>query len=928
MRNKKTILSASVLFFLGAFTYGQEKDSNTKKDSIKTNKVEEVVILGSRAGARSKADSPVPVDVFNLKEASVVLPQSNIGQILNAIAPSFTSTIQTNSDGTDHLDPAQLRGLGPDQVLVLVNGKRRHTSALVNVNGTPGRGTVGTDLNAIPSFALNRIEVLRDGAAAQYGSDAIAGVMNLELKKDTGKLTGQISYGGNLTPAANDHTGNFDGQNIQLDLNYGQKIGTKGGFYNITWSSQFRNPTYRAGTENAPIYNAYNAIEQRALNNGVNLSSLFTDIGNTPNAQQIVNYIHQYAPEVGYFSQDLQNAIQGANSISALQKVLSDPNRFTKDYLNYITDQELAYRGQTRKDFNMQVGQSKLNNHQLFINAEIPVSDDWKVYTFGGYSLRHGVSGGFYRRPRENRTFTGLYPNGYLPQIATDIQDISLAAGIKGKWEGWNIDFSNTFGQNSFTYNIRNTGNTSLRFASPNEFDAGGLRFTQNTINLDFSKKYDVLEGLNVAFGGEHRFENFKMTAGEEASYTTYDVLGNPWNNTTKRPTDFFGQALPGGSQVFSGFRPENAVNKNRQSLAAYADVELNFTNWLLVDAAARYENYSDFGSTFNYKLASRIKVAPNFNIRFAGSTGFRAPSIHQIYYNVTSSLFVTSPQLPNGTLLDVGTFSNDSEVAAALGIPKLKQETSKSASVGFTYKIPSVNLTFTADGYFTRIDNRILLTDQFLKAGVPKDAQVILEKLGINAAQFFTNAIDTETKGVDIVISHNTRFSDFKLDNNFAINLNQTKQVGSIHSSGLLKAPELEKVYFSEKSRVYLEEAVPRVKASLSHTLTWRGATFYLRNTYFGKVTGADIIDVNGDGIIGFNEHQTIGDKIITDISAAYQFTKNIGLTLGVNNLFDIYPTKNLPASSNNDQFIYSRSTSQFGQNGRYIFTRLNFSF
>ncbi|MEG0928506.1 TonB-dependent receptor plug domain-containing protein [Chryseobacterium sp.] len=930
MKNKKTILSASVLFFLGAFTYGQEKDSiKTNKDKV--NNVEEVVVLGSRAGARSKIDSPVPVDVFNLKEASVILPQSNIGQILNAIAPSFTSTVQTNSDGTDHLDPAQLRGLGPDQVLVLVNGKRRHTSALVNVNGTPGRGTVGTDLNAIPSFALNRIEVLRDGAAAQYGSDAIAGVMNLELKRDTGKLTGQISYGGNLTPTANDHTGNFDGQNIQLDLNYGNKIGTKGGFFNITWSSQFRNPTYRAGTEKGAIYNAYNAIEQRALNDGVNLSSLFSDIKDTPNSQQIIDYVHQYAQGVNYFSSAQLAGIQGATTIQDIKDGAGNViQKGLQSLLSFdVTDQELAYRGQTRKDFNMQVGQSKLNNHQLFINAEVPISDDWKVYTFGGYSLRHGTSGGFYRRPRESRTFTGLYPNGYLPQIGTDIQDISLAAGIKGKWDGWHIDFSNTFGQNSFTYNIGNTGNTSLRFASPSEFDAGGLRFTQNTINLDFSKKYDVFEGLNVAFGGEHRFENFKMTAGEEASYTTYDQYGNIWDgDAAKRPTDFFGAALPGGSQVFNGFRPENAVNKNRQSVAAYADVEFNFTNWLLVDAAARYENYSDFGSTFNYKLASRIKVAPNFNVRLAGSTGFRAPSIHQIYYNVTSSLFVTSPQLPNGVLLDVGTFSNDSEAAAALGMPKLKQETSKSASVGFTYKIPSVNLTFTADGYFTRINNRILLTDQFLKAGVPDAAKQIYEKLNINAAQFFTNAIDTETKGVDVVISHNLRFSDIKLDNNFAINLNQTKQVGDIHSSGLLQSPELEKIYFSEKSRVYLEEAVPRVKASLSHTLTWKSASFYLRNTYFGKVTGADVLDANGDGITEFNEHQKIGDKIITDISVAYQFTKNIGLTLGVNNLFDIYPTKNLPASSNNDQFVYSRSTSQFGQNGRYVFSRLNFNF
>ncbi|MGN7758032.1 TonB-dependent receptor plug domain-containing protein [Chryseobacterium sp. 22532] len=908
MKNKKTILSASVLFFLGTYAFGQEKE----KDSVKTNNVEEVVVLGSRAGARSKTDSPVPVDVFNIKESSVVLPQSSIGQILNAIAPSFTSTIQTNSDGTDHLDPAQLRGLGPDQVLVLVNGKRRHTSALVNVNGTPGRGTVGTDLNSIPSFALNRIEVLRDGASAQYGSDAIAGVINLELKKDIGKLTGQVSYGGNLTPTANDHTGNFDGQNIQVDLNYGNKIGNKGGFYNITWSSQFRNPTFRAGTESGTIYNAYNAIEKRALNDGVNLSSLFSNINNVPNPQQLINYIHQYAQGVSYFSPQFQNQIQTANTIGALQGLLKGD----------VTDQELAYRGLDRKDFNMQVGQSKLNNHQLFANIEVPINDNWKVYTFGGYSFRHGSSGGFYRRPNQSRTFTGLYPDGYLPQIGTDIQDLSLSAGIKGNWDGWNIDFSNTFGQNSFTYNISDTGNTSLRFASPNEFDAGGLRFSQNTINLDFSKKYDVWNGINVAFGAEHRYENFKITQGDEASYTTYDAAGNIWNNTSPRGTDFFGNTLPGGSQVFSGFKPVNAVDKNRQAVAAYADVEFNFTNWLLVDAAARYENYSDFGSTFNYKLASRIRVAPNFNVRLAGSTGFRAPSIHQIYYNVTSTLFT------NSQLLEVGTFSNDSDIAGLLEMPKLKQETSKSASVGFTYRIPSASLTFTADGYFTRINNRIILTDQFLRADVPAAAQAAFDAQGVNAAQFFTNAIDTETKGIDLVISHNVRFSGLKLDNSFAANISETRKVGDIHSSGLLQSPNLEKIYFSEKSRVYLEEAVPRVKASLSHTLAWKKASVYLRNTYFGKVTGADIIDVNGDGVVGFNEHQQIGHKIITDLSLAYQFTKNVGLTLGVNNLFDIYPDKNLTASTNNDQFIYSRSTSQFGQNGRYVFTRLNFNF
>ena len=916
MRNKKTFLSVSVLFFLAANANSQQTDS------LKTNNVEEVVILGSRSGARSKVDSPVPVDVFNLKEVSVVLPQTNISAILNAVAPSFTSTIQTNADGTDHLDPAQLRGLGPDQVLVLVNGKRRHTSALVNVNGSPGRGTIGTDLNAIPSFAIDRIEVLRDGAAAQYGSDAIAGVINLGLKKDTGKLNGQFSFGGNLTPTANDHTGDFDGQNFQVDLNYGNKIGKKGGFYNLTWTSQFRNPTSRAGTESASIFNAYNAIEQRAMNDGVNLSSLFSNISTTPNSQQIINSIHQYAQDVNYFSPDFQNQIQNAGSITALQGLLN----------TNVTDQELAYRGLTRKDFNMQVGQSKLNNYLLFAYIEVPISDDWKVYTFGGFSSRHGTSGGFYRKPNQSRTFTGIHANGYLPQIGTDIQDVSLSAGIKGKWNGWNVDISNTFGQNSFDYTIKNTGNSSLRFAPPNEFDAGGLKFFLYTINLDFSKNYDVLQGFNIAFGAEHRYENFQITAGEEASYTAYDVFGNPQTETTPnnlKPTDFFGNILPGSSQVFGGFRAKNAVDKNRQSVAGYADFELNFTDWLLVNAAARYENYSDFGSTFNYKIASRVKLADHFNFRFAGSTGFRAPSIHQIYYNVTSTLFTTTtptPQnpIPVSTLLEVGTFSNDSEIATLLGIPKLKQETSKSASVGFTYKIPSINLTFTADGYFTRIDDRILLTGQFPRSVAPE----LFDKAGVNAAQLFTNAIDTETKGLDVVISHNARFSDFKLDNNFAVNLNQTKKVGDIHSSGALQAANLENIYFSEASRVYLEEAVPKVKASLSHNLNWKDATFYLRNTYFGKVTSPDIIDANGDGIVSLNEHQTITDKIITDVSVAYKLTKNLGITLGANNLFDIYPTKNLTASTNNDQFIYSRSTSQFGLNGRYVFSRLNFNF
>jgi len=935
--SKRAVLSTAVIFFSGIYLT-QAQETKPVKDTTSDKQIEEVVLVGSRSGGRSKADSPVPVDVFNLKDIQQSLPQTNINQILNTIAPSFTSTIQTNADGSDHSDPAQLRGLGPDQTLVLVNGKRRHNSALVNVNGAPGRGTVGTDLNAIPAFALSRIEVLRDGASAQYGSDAIAGVMNLQLKRDTGRLTGQLNYGGYLTNAAKDHTGNYDGQQFQLDLNYGNKIGKRGGFYNLTWSSQFRDPTRRAGTESAPIYNAYNAIEKRAAESGVNLSSYFSNINNLKGSageQDFVNLIHQYAQGISYFnsvSPTLQSDIQSANSITALQNVLKT-SAFTTDQLNYLTDQELAYRGQTRKDFNQQVGQSKLNNHQLFANVEVPLNDDWKVYTFGGYSIRDGASGGFYRRPNQARTFTGLYIDGYLPEIHTKIQDVSLSAGIKGKWDGWNVDFSNTFGQNSFDYTIENTGNTSLRFNSPNSFKAGGLQFLQNTINLDFSKSFNWLEGVNVAFGAEQRHENFKENPGEEASYTAYDVNGNPQTPTSVNPTDFFGAALAGSSQVFSGFRPENKTNKNRNAYAAYADVEFNFTNWWLVDAAIRYEDYSDFGSTFNYKLASRIKLSNDLNFRFAGSTGFRAPSIHQIYYNTTSTLFTTLPGASGPSLVEVGTFSNDSQLAQAFGIPKLKQETSKSVSTGFTYKIPAINLNITADAYFIRIDDRIVLTDQFSRPTNPTtEAQIALAnefvKANVNAAQFFSNAIDTETKGLDVVISHTLTKESFKFTNDFAINFNRTRKVGDIHASDLLKNAGLENTYFGEKSRIYLEDSVPKVKASLSNNFKWNDFNFYLRNTYYGKVYGADSVDLNGDGVALLNEHQLISDKIITDLSIGYDINKNFNLTIGTNNLFDIYPTKNVTASTNNDQFIYSRSTSQFGQNGRYVFSKLTVSF
>lgn len=913
--------------------------------SESTAALSEVIVTGTRSAGRVKTESPVPVDVISVQQLTTQAPQNNLNQILNVVAPSFTSNTTTVADGTDHIDPAQLRGLGPDQVLVLLNSKRRHTSSLVNVNGTPGRGSVGTDLNAIPAFAIDRIEVLRDGAAAQYGSDAIAGIINVKMKESTGKLALSVYGGGNFSQGSNNFKGGVDGGNVQVDANYGVRIG-KAGFINFTGSAQMRNYTSRAMPTTASLFNRYNAIEYRVLQAGGNVNTLPTNIAG----------IKQGALGVTYFDQATQASIAGANSIADLRTILATD----------VTDNELAARGLTRGDFSMRVGQSNLRSLQFFVNSGIPINENHEFYAFGGYGQRKGDAAGFYRNPNQERTYTGIFINGFLPEIHSTIKDGSFAAGFRGKLGSFNYDLSNTYGSNIFDYGVENTVNATMLDKSPTVFKAGGLHFTQNTINLDLSRKFDALAGFNLAFGAEGRFETYRIRAGDENSWARYDVNGAVITTSTQTaPSDFFGRARPGGSQVFPGFRPENqreTQNANRQSMALYADGELDVTNRWLVEGAIRFENYSDFGSTTNFKLATRYKLTDNINIRGAASTGFRAPSLAQIYFNSTSTQFV------GGVPFEVGTFNNASRAAELLGIPKLKQEESRSLSAGFTAKVPGANLTITADGYFIKIKDRVVLTDQFSRpSGTVTGSALVLQQLfdqaNATAATFFANAIDTESKGIDIVLSHKATFGGGAvLRSDLAGTVSQTKQVGDIKASKILADNGQINRYYSEMSRVYLQEAVPRVKFNLSNTLTLNKFDFFLRNVYFGKVTDPNTVDVNGDGMIGAivvngqaveNEHPVWGARVITDLSVGYQVIPALKVVVGANNLFDIYPDKNFgPVSakrptgvdasgnvvysatpstvdlSNANQFIYSRNTSQFGMNGRFLFARLNFTF
>ena len=813
----------------------------------------EVVVIGSRSSPRTQLSSAVPVDVIDIAKLAESAPQVSLNQILNYAAPSFTSNTQSLGDGTDHIDPASLRGLGPDQVLVLINGKRRHTSSLVNVNGTFGKGTVGTDLNSIPVSAIEKIEILRDGASAQYGSDAIAGVINIILKKTVNQLNFSVN-GGQYSTKSNGE--NFsDGKSVQVALDYGLPIGEKGGFINFAGSYDYREPTNRSGEYQGAIYQTYPG---------------------------------------------------GANK----------------------TDSFLQATGTTRRDYSLVVGQSQLRSGQFFYNASLPVSNNAEIYTFGGLGYRKGLSPGFYRYPNNPRNVIDIYPMGFLPYIGSDIYDRSVAMGIRGKSNDWDIDFSNTYGQNQFMFGVENSLNASLLKASPTSFNAGGPKFTQNTINLDISRPFNWLAGTNVAFGSEYRFERYQLIPGAENSYTNYgtarqvgiDGNGDPILipdpkgpiNTLFGPD---GSPRAGGSQVFPGFRPENAVNASRNSIAAYADVEFNFTAQFMADAAVRFENYSDFGSTTNGKLALRYKVTDKIVLRASGSTGFRAPSLQQRYYANTATVF--SDGVPN----DVGVFPNNSRAAKLVGIPSLVPEKSKAVSAGITGDLGAVK--FTIDGYITRIDDRVIYTDQFSGSNAPgasdadKELYQILLQANATRAQFFANAINTETKGIDVVISYSKTLGSGQFRADLSGTISKTKQVGDIRTSELLKGKE--NIYFSNSNKVYLENAVPNEKANLSLNYNIKGFNIFLRNNYFGGVTEPTNILEN---------QQKFDPRVVTDISLGYKITPQVSVTIGSNNVLDVYPEKiSVAANSGSGQYIYSRGATQFGFNGRYIFGRLEIS-
>ncbi|MEE6126437.1 TonB-dependent receptor [Chryseobacterium arthrosphaerae] len=814
-------LSTVVVLLGTVLVAAQEQEEKGKQ-------IEDIIIVGNRSVKRTKLETPVPVDVINISKVQRSSPQMTAQDLLNYVIPSFNSVRQSASDGTEHIDPVTLRGMGPDQVLVLLNGKRRHTTSLVNYQNTVGNGSVGTDLSTIPVIAIEKIEVLRDGAAAQYGSDAIAGVINIILKKNAG-ASASLTYG---------LSGRNDGDTYQAGVNYGTSLGKNDGFINLSLQLSHRGKTTRTQNHDLDIF------------------------GN--------NFAYEFAGDA--------EAVKAARAAD---------------------DAKIKERGLTRDDFNFQIGDAQIRQGQLFFNSEYPLNDHFKFYSFGGFSIKEGKGYGFRRLPSEGFNIVKeIYPNGFQAVLNSQIYDISYAAGAKYNVNDWQIDLSNTFGSNTFNYNVNNTNNASLGIKSPTRFYAGAHSFLQNTVNLDVSKK---IKNVNIAFGGEFRFEQYQIKAGDEASYTQYDENGNIATKDSK-------VIGAGGSQSFIGFSPDNALKKDRHSTAVYAEVSYDLYKKLNIDAAARFENYSDFGNTLNGKLAVRYEFIKNYAVRAAVGTGFRAPSLQQQYFNNSYADISTS----GSGIVRKGIFNNDSQAAQVLGFDKLKQETSINGSAGFTLQ-PAKGLFITVDGYIIKVKDRIVITSNITDSRLA-DPQVVGEGNSVKSGRFFANAIDTETKGVDVVVSYDWKLAGGSLNINLAGNYTETK-ITDFHFPENLGTPQNE--FFGPDQINIIETLSPKTKASLGLTYGIGKFSFLVRNTYFGKVIR--------DGF-PFGEVQEFSPKVVTDISVGYDITKNINFTVGANNVFDVFP--DLQIYKNSYYGVFKYAPVQMGTLGNYFFGRLNFNF
>ncbi|MBK0052679.1 TonB-dependent receptor [Stenotrophomonas sp. S39] len=871
-----SLLASAIALALAAPAAGQEaqpslgatSQGSPRSDEPTVTDVAPVMVTGTRFNGRLITESPVPVDSVSREDlrrtASPLLEDQ-----LKVQVPSFSIPRPSTAGAVDFYTAPSLRGLSPGQLLVLINGKRRHASGDLSIHNQIGRGDVAYDLNAIPSAALERVEVLRDGASAQYGSDAIAGVINLQLARDLG-AGADTSYS---------VTDQGDGQTLDTNAWVGLPV-RETGFFRATVSYRKSDGTNRAKEDTRQQYFGGNGSRMPSGNFG-------SGTGLTP-----------------------------SNGVLDPREATVDRNTF-------------------------RLGEPEYRQKSIFLNSELPLTETVDLYLFGGYSRLNGESVGFARRAGQDETVRALHPDGYSPTVQADLENRSLAVGVKGQdLGGFAYDISTVYGESLVDSTQVNSNNPSMGAGSPTSSYRGGTRFGQWTTNLDFTKELNVFQAspMKLAFGYEFRREAYELVHGDVASYLNggVPILDGP--NA--------GKVAPVGFQANSGIVPEEARKESRHSHAGYIEAEQNWGP-LLVSGAIRHERYSDFGNTTNYKLASRFELSQEWALRASVSTGFRAPQLPQSYFATTSMTIVNGAQT-SSRLLPVG-----NSVAQLLGAKALRPEKSDNVSLGLVYNSDAI--AASVDVYQIKLKDRIALSSTFQGAAV---GRILTDNgfAGVSSVSYLTNAVDTTTRGVDLTVRYQKELSDAsRFVATFSGNYNKQEFDHIAGTPDALTQLGVTTPLFDLTQQVRVTDSMPRDKMSLD--LGWEKGDweFHFTNTRYGKVgavaftslTQAQIgvlapgYSTNAVAIEGSDRSQLIqyfSAKIISDLAVTYKPTKNWVLSVGVNNLFDVYPDKNIASTvesvaagtngSDNVGIFPYNYISPFGYSGKTYFARAQLRF
>jgi len=847
---RSATLAIAVSLALGTTTVSAAQN----KAGVKDKDVERIAVVGSRAAPRSVADSPVPIDIVGGNELGKNASSDMLDQLATAV-PSFNVRQQPISDAATLIRPVNLRGLSSDSTLILVNGKRRHRASVIAFQGGGvNDGAQGPDISVIPSVALKQVEVLRDGAAAQYGSDAIAGVMNFVLKNS--------ADGGSFSVRRGEYF-EGDGASTIVDGNIGLPF-TQNGFANFSFQLKNADATSRS--------------VQRP---------------------------------------DAQGLIDGGNI------AVSDPAQIW--------------------------GNPEINDDiTLFGNIGLDLGNDKEFYLFGNYSERDAVGGFYYRNPHNRgsvysadggetllvgdvaqakgatRTCAAVpanvsnvlntqaykdmvanpncfsmnqvFPGGYTPAFGGNITDTSLTVGTKGDiqsgvLQNWYFDLSASVGRNESSFNLSNTLNPSLGLSTPTDFETGKYIQLEKTLSFELVRGFDVglVDDMNVASGLEWREESFEIVAGEEASWKAGPYADQGFNI---------------GSHGFKGFGPEAAGVNVRRNIAAYVDVEAYLTQGFLLGAALRYEDFTSFGDTLNYKLTAQLEVTDELSLRASHSTGFRAPTVGQA--NVVN----TATSIVGGDLIQSFTAPPTDPLASFYGGRELDPEESKSFAFGGVYQ--NGDFFLTVDYYTIKVTDRIAQSSQIsvlskdyaaLRAAGVKNPELI------SAVTYFANDFDTTTSGIDVVANYSMELlgGDTKLS--LAYNFNETEV--DRFNPATTNSGKIQR----------LEEGIPQHRGTLTAAQSWDDVSMFIRANYFGSYYATHADDTSEWG------SETAPSAITLDAEVSYFFNESFTFSAGVNNLFD-KEAQRLKDGTYGELGAKYYESGPFDYNGGFYYVKATYNF